>query len=96
MRFESEEFNDRFTVRTAAPKFAYDVIHPRTMEWLMANPPPGFRIEEQVMRFSVNQHDTEVIGACADFAHAFFARVPSFVWKDLQITPPRFRAATAS
>ena len=96
VRFESEEFNDRFTVRTSAPKFAYDVIHPRTMEWLMADPPPGFKIEGQVMRFSVSQHDTEMIGACADFAHAFFARVPSFVWKDLQITPPRFRAALAA
>ena len=96
VRFESEEFNDRFTVRTSAPKFAYDVIHPRTMEWLMADPPPGFKIEGQVMRFSVSQHDTEQIGACADFAHAFFARVPSFVWKDLQITPPRFRAALAA
>ena len=96
VRFESEEFNDRFTVRTSAPKFAYDVIHARTMEWLMANPPPGFKIEEQVMRFSVSKHDTEQIGACADFAHAFFARVPTFVWKDLQITPPRFRAAVAA
>jgi hypothetical protein len=92
VRFESEEFNDRFTVRTSTPKVAYDVIHPRTMEWLMANPPPGFKIEGQVMRFSVARHDTRLIGDCADFAHAFFARVPSFVWKDLQITPPRFRA----
>ena len=32
VRFESEDFNDRFTVRTDTPKFAYDVIHPRTME----------------------------------------------------------------
>ena len=93
VRFESEEFNGRFTVRTSEPKFAYDVIHPRTMEWLMADPPPGFKIEGQVMRFSVSKHDTEIIGSCADFAHAFFARVPSFVWKDRQITPPRFREA---
>ncbi|HMI32521.1 MAG TPA: hypothetical protein VK499_00140 [Propionibacteriaceae bacterium] len=32
VRFESEEFNDRYTVRTDDPKFASDVIHPRTME----------------------------------------------------------------
>ena len=95
VRFESEEFNDRFTVRTDTPKFAYDVIHPRTMEFLMAAPPPGFRIEGQQMRFSVSEHDTELIGSCADFAHAFLARIPSFVWKDLQVTPPRFRALVA-
>jgi hypothetical protein len=29
VRFESEEFNDRYTVRTDDPKFASDVIHPR-------------------------------------------------------------------
>jgi hypothetical protein len=89
--FESEEFNDRYTVRTDDPKFASDVIHPRTMEFLMAVQPPGFRIEGSVMRFSVDKHDTQLIGFCADFAHEFFGRVPSFVWKNLQITHPAFR-----
>jgi hypothetical protein len=91
VKFESEEFNDRFTVRTDNPKFASDVIHPRTMEFLTAERPPGFRIEGDVMRFSVDKHDTQLIGFCADFAHEFFSRIPSFVWKDLQITPPPFR-----
>jgi hypothetical protein len=91
VRFESEEFNDRYTVRTDDPKFASDVIHPRTMEFLMAVQPPGFRIEGSVMRFSVDKHDTQLIGFCADFAHEFFGRVPSFVWKNLQITHPAFR-----
>ena len=91
VRFESEEFNDRFTVRTDNPKFASDVIHPRTMEFLMAAQPPGFRIAGNRMRFSVDKHDTQLIGFCADFAHEFFGRVPWFVWKNLQITPPTFR-----
>jgi hypothetical protein len=91
VRFESAEFNERFTVRTEDPKFASDVIHPRTMEFLMAVQPPGFRIEGNVMRFSVEKHDTRLIGFCADFAHEFLARVPSFVWKNLQITPLAFR-----
>jgi hypothetical protein len=91
VRFESEEFNDRFTVRADDAKFASDVINPRTMEFLMTTQPPGFRIEADVMRFSVDKHDTQLIGRCADFAHEFFGRVPSFVWKDLQITPPAFR-----
>ena len=91
VRFESEEFNDRFTVRTDNPKFASDVIHPRTMEFLMVAQPPGFRIAGNGMRFSVDKHDTQLIGFCADFAHEFFGRVPSFVWKNMQITPPTFR-----
>ena len=95
IRFESEEFNDRFTVRTNDPKFASNVIHPRTMEFLTAVEPPGFRVEGDVMRFQVDKHDTQLIGFCADFAHEFFSRVPSFVWKDLQITPPAFRRMPA-
>ena len=91
VRFESEEFNDRFPVRTDDAKFASDVIHPRTMEFLMAAQPPDFRIEGNRMRFSVDKHDTQLIGFCADFAHEFFGRVPSFVWKDLKISPPVFR-----
>lgn len=95
VRFESEEFNDRFKIRCADPRFAYDVIHPRTMEFLMAVRPPGFRIDNRVMRFLVDVHDTEVLGFCADFAHDFFSRVPSFVWQNLGTTPPEFRAQPA-
>ena len=91
VRFESEEFNDRFKVRCASPKLAYDVIHPRTMEFLMAVAPPGIRIEGNLVRFLVPAHDTGTLGFCADFAHDFFARVPSFVWKNLEVAPPAFR-----
>ncbi|GAA1437546.1 hypothetical protein GCM10009616_39520 [Microlunatus lacustris] len=92
VRFESEDFNDRFKVRSVSPKLAYDVIHPRTMEFLMAVAPPGTRIEGHLVRFEVTSHDTGTLGFCADFAHDFFARVPSFVWKNLGIQPPAFRA----
>ena len=92
VRFESEEFNDAFKVRTSSAKFASDVIHPRQMEYLMAIRPPGFTIDGQWIRFFPGQHDTLLIGLCADVAHGFLARVPAFVWKDLQVAPPAFRA----
>lgn len=91
VRFESEAFNNRFKVKTNSPKFAYDVLHPRTMEFLMASEPPEFRLEDHQLRFSVPVHDTLLIGYCADFAHNFFSRVPSFVWANLGVTPPTFR-----
>lgn len=53
----------------------------------MAAQSPGSRIEGNVMRFSVDKHDTQPIGFCAYFDHEFFSRVPSFVWKNLQILP---------
>ncbi|HET9647183.1 MAG TPA: hypothetical protein VFP34_03015 [Microlunatus sp.] len=91
VRFESEDFNDAFTVRTASPKFASDVIHPRQMEYLLRMRPPGFTIDGQWIRFYPGQHDTLLIGLCADVAHGFLGRIPSFVWKDLAVTPPAFR-----
>jgi hypothetical protein len=36
--FESERFSRRFFVKSTDKKFAYDVVHPAMMEWLLANP----------------------------------------------------------
>jgi hypothetical protein len=79
-------------VRCASPRLAYDVIHPRTMEFLMAVEPPGIEVEGHLMRFRTSSHDTATLGYCADFAHDFLARVPSFVWGNLGVDPPAFRA----
>ena len=37
--FESSEFSDRFHVKSPDKRFAYDVIHPRMMEFLLAVEP---------------------------------------------------------
>jgi hypothetical protein len=96
VRFELEEFNQGFAVRCESPRFASDVIHPRMMEYLMRAQPPGFRIEGQLIRFEPAAHDTLLIGQCADFAHEFLARIPTFVWRDLQVTPPPFRSTVST
>ena len=41
--FESAEFSKRFHVKSDDRRWAYDVIHPRTMEFLMQE--PGMRLE---------------------------------------------------
>lgn len=38
IEFESAEFNRKFCVRAAGKRWAYDVIHPRMMEFLLAAP----------------------------------------------------------
>ena len=35
--FESAEFSNAFCVRSSDKKFAYDIVHPRVMEYLLAN-----------------------------------------------------------
>lgn len=92
VRFESIDFDKHFTVRCPNPKFASDVIHPQMMEFMLAYQPASFHIQNGIMRFYMGANAPEYLMHCADFAHAFFARVPSFVWKDLGVAqPPKFR-----
>ncbi len=45
INFESAEFSRRFHVRSPDKKFAYDVCHPRMMEFLMQSGTPAIDIE---------------------------------------------------
>ena len=44
--FESAEFSRRFYVKSTDKRFAYDVLHPRMMEFLLAERPPMLDIED--------------------------------------------------
>jgi hypothetical protein len=43
--FESAEFSRRFFVQSSDKRFAYDVLHPRMMELLLAEKPPTIEIQ---------------------------------------------------
>ena len=43
--FESAEFSDRFLVKSSDKRFAYDVVHARTMAFLLDGNPPAVDIE---------------------------------------------------
>jgi hypothetical protein len=43
--FESDEFSRRFHVKSGDKRFAYDVIHPRMMEFLLESDPPVIEID---------------------------------------------------
>ncbi|MEM8866463.1 MAG: hypothetical protein AAGF31_13040 [Planctomycetota bacterium] len=47
--FESVEFSDRFHVKSSDKRFAYDVIHPRMMEFLLDGPTPDLEIGDGVL-----------------------------------------------
>jgi hypothetical protein len=81
--FESEAFNERFAVKAHDTKFAYDVIHPRQMEYLLANPPASFRIVDGWAWFSAGVHNQPTIAHCSLFLGGFLARIPRFVWRNL-------------
>ncbi|WP_203569200.1 hypothetical protein [Aestuariimicrobium ganziense] len=87
--FESEDFNEQFTVRASDPRFAHDIFHPRMMEYLMATRPAPF-VHDGQGRLTIDlSGNTASIEAATDFLLGFFARVPNYVWENLGLfTPP--------
>ena len=51
--FESAEFSRKFCVRSKDKRFAYDVCHPRLMEYLLANHDLTLEIDGQRARAGV-------------------------------------------
>ena len=50
--FESSEFSKRFYVKSTEKRFAYDVLHPRMMEFLLAARPPMLDVEDGALCLS--------------------------------------------
>jgi hypothetical protein len=53
--FESAEFSRKYYVKSTDKRFAYDVLHPRMMEFLLAETPPMIDIEDGAMCLSDGQ-----------------------------------------
>jgi hypothetical protein len=84
--FESEEFSRRFHVKCAQKKFAYDVIHPRAMEFLIgANAPPlEFSGAWCCITDGSGRWDAAEFRRVLGFARGFFALWPEHVVQDLE------------
>ncbi|WP_051704213.1 hypothetical protein [Glycomyces sp. NRRL B-16210] len=84
--FENQAFNDEYRIESDSPRFAYDVIHPRTMEWMLADQRARsyqWRFEGSwLMTFRTGGHDLDQVFHYADFLHAVLGQVPAHVWSD--------------
>lgn len=70
--FESEAFSRKFHVKCSDKRFAYDLLHPQMMEYMLATAPPQFEIERGKLcaRHSVRWEPEEfaqVIEWCEQF-----------------------------
>ncbi|MCZ6810529.1 MAG: hypothetical protein O7D97_00875, partial [Planctomycetota bacterium] len=74
--FESAEFSKRFYVKSPDKRFAYDVIHPRMMEFLLGGDPPTVDIEAGRCCLSDGRHhwSPEGFGATLNWVIEFFDR----------------------
>ncbi len=85
LQLESEEFNKTFHIRTEDDKFAYDVLHPRTMEWMLADQrcrDLPFRFERaDLLTWREGSIDLQEVVWMLEYLCDVLDRVPGFVWK---------------
>jgi len=85
IEMESAEFNKRFHVQSPDRRFAYDICHPRMMEFLLQNPGPTIDIEggriclaDGRKRWSVPAYEDAL-----RWADRFFEQWPRHVMREL-------------
>jgi hypothetical protein len=80
----SERFNVRFRVRTDDDRFAYDVLHPRTMEWMLDDPrATAFSVRfdgAALICWEPGALDVGRLLAMIDYACDHLDRVPDYAW----------------
>lgn len=84
--FESAEFSRKFMVKSSDRRFAYDVIHPRMMEFLLASPrrPIHLRGGWCLLVSPSSRWKPEQFREALTFATRFFELWPDFVFQNLQ------------
>ena len=80
INFESAEFNRLFFVSSADRRWAYDVLHARTMEFLMASPRFAIQFSSDcVMAWRNSTFNPDDFGAAADVISGILERLPEYV-----------------
>lgn len=81
--FESEEFSKRYFCKSDDRQFAYAIVHPQMMEWLLARRYEGeLKNGLLVMDVSAGPHTPAGCQEVWENAVGFVNRIPVFVWKD--------------
>ena len=78
--FESDEFSRAFYVKSMNKKYAYDVIHTRMMEFLLAN--RGWSIEmlgPSILVYNGQVLDADEFLGAAKFAREFIRQLPDYL-----------------
>ena len=84
--FESADFSRRFFVKSPDKRFAYDVVHPRMMQFLLATEPPAVDIEYGRCCLSDGRHrwKPQEYELQLDWIVKFFDHWPDHVTADLK------------
>ncbi len=84
--FESAEFSRKFFVKSPDKKWAYDVVHARTMEYLLAAP-SFFNFEfghNEIMVYKGGHCDPGQYEQAVDLAEALYDLIPDYVRQQMK------------
>lgn len=84
LQLESEQFNKTFHIKTDNDRFAYDILHPRMMEWMLADEraqSAPFRFERgDLLTWSRGRIDLQKVQWMLEYLCDVVDKVPGFVW----------------
>ncbi|WP_025272171.1 hypothetical protein [Haloglycomyces albus] len=82
--FENQAFNNHYKINCDSRRFAFDIIHPRTMEWMLSDPRAlhnEWRFEGQwLLTWRAGGLNFEDVFLYLDFLIDIYSQVPRFVW----------------
>jgi hypothetical protein len=85
LQLESEQFNETYRIKTENERFAYDILHPRMMEWMLTDQRAlqyGFRFERgDLVVWERQKVDLGNVVRMLDYVCDILDQVPGFVWK---------------
>jgi len=87
--FESEAFSKKYFVKSNSKEFAYAMIHPQMMEYLL-NLSMNFQLQDGRLVMDLQQFAFDAPGMrdALDAIGGVVNLVPDFVWQDYGKTPP--------
>jgi hypothetical protein len=78
--FESIEFSREFYVKAPDKRWAYDVLHPRTMEFLLHSPRFSIPFDgEWAIAYRASRFKPEEFGAAAEVLRGIIERLPRYL-----------------
>lgn len=88
INFESAEFSRKFHVSAPERRWAYDVLHARAIEFLLASPVYSIDMEpSHAMAWRTSRFSPVQFGEAAQLVEGLLARIPDYV-KQKQLAPP--------
>ncbi|MGB8650355.1 MAG: hypothetical protein WCD35_06800 [Mycobacteriales bacterium] len=85
IELESEDFNRRYRVRSDNPKFAYDVLPPRTMQAMLSRAALHLRfLGADALCWESGRHSPAELLQRLDALSTVIDGIPDFVWSDLK------------